>query len=386
MGAAGYQGDLELSIWPDMEELGSQATFLLQRKLGHNWAVGAVGGYARQESEDDYLQRGFTFQTDLYHFQLRATWEPTGHCRYPGTYLFEKRFTPYAFVQVGGAWINSQTDFSRNQLDYLQESIEQDQREPSAFVIPMVGTGAGIKRDLSKRWAIMVELGTQTAFSDYLDGVSQAGNADARDWLPFGQAGLLMRFLPKDTDKDGIADENDACPRVAGVLAAQGCPDTDLDGVEDLEDLCPNEAGVARLNGCPDDDGDGIANHNDQCPKQAGSVSTAGCPDTDQDGLADRADQCPYLPGKPFLAGCPALDVDADGNPDSEEPLCHISTYGCVLDDICEEIRPYSILLEATATPIWLVKSPVSSTLSSSFIVSNTGQRTHNICPTPPKD
>jgi outer membrane protein OmpA-like peptidoglycan-associated protein len=57
-----------------------------------------------------------------------------------------------------------------------------------------------------------------------------------------------------DTDKDGINDEEDKCPNVAGVARYQGCPvpDTDGDGVNDEEDKCPNEAGVASNFGCPE--------------------------------------------------------------------------------------------------------------------------------------
>ena len=56
-----------------------------------------------------------------------------------------------------------------------------------------------------------------------------------------------------DTDKDGINDEEDKCPTVAGVARYQGCPvpDTDGDGVNDEEDKCPNEAGPASNFGCP---------------------------------------------------------------------------------------------------------------------------------------
>ena len=56
-----------------------------------------------------------------------------------------------------------------------------------------------------------------------------------------------------DTDKDGINDEQDQCPLVAGIARYAGCPvpDTDKDGVNDEDDKCPNEAGPAANFGCP---------------------------------------------------------------------------------------------------------------------------------------
>lgn len=62
--------------------------------------------------------------------------------------------------------------------------------------------------------------------------------------------------------------------------AAPGRPikDSDGDGVPDDEDLCPTEPGPAELDGCPDDDGDGIPNREDKCPKQPGPAEHDGCP------------------------------------------------------------------------------------------------------------
>ena len=57
-----------------------------------------------------------------------------------------------------------------------------------------------------------------------------------------------------DTDKDGIPDDKDACPTVAGLPGYKGCaiPDTDKDGVNDELDQCPTIAGIVGNNGCED--------------------------------------------------------------------------------------------------------------------------------------
>ena len=56
-----------------------------------------------------------------------------------------------------------------------------------------------------------------------------------------------------DTDGDGINDEVDKCPSVAGLAKYQGCPipDTDNDGINEEEDKCPTIAGVVENGGCP---------------------------------------------------------------------------------------------------------------------------------------
>jgi outer membrane protein OmpA-like peptidoglycan-associated protein len=118
---------------------------------------------------------------------------------------------------------------------------------------------------------------------------------------------------PKDTDGDGITDDVDRCPTVAGIAKYGGCPvpDTDKDGINDENDKCPTVAGLAKYGGCPipDTDGDGINDENDKCPTVAGLAKYDGCPipDTDGDGVNDEEDKCPTVKGTVENNGCPEL-------------------------------------------------------------------------------
>jgi outer membrane protein OmpA-like peptidoglycan-associated protein len=115
-----------------------------------------------------------------------------------------------------------------------------------------------------------------------------------------------------DTDKDGINDEVDKCPAVAGLAKYNGCPipDTDKDGINDEQDKCPNQPGLAKFNGCADTDGDGIIDDNDKCPTVAGVAAYNGCPvpDRDKDGVNDESDKCPDIPGLVENGGCPKIE------------------------------------------------------------------------------
>ena len=55
----------------------------------------------------------------------------------------------------------------------------------------------------------------------------------------------------RDSDGDGIPDDLDLCPTVAGFSTFSGCPDTDRDGIPDQEDQCPTVAGSSLYQGCP---------------------------------------------------------------------------------------------------------------------------------------
>ena len=97
------------------------------------------------------------------------------------------------------------------------------------------------------------------------------------------QATTVVAPVRVDTDGDGIYDDEDKCPTVAGVAKYNGCPipDSDGDGINDEEDKCPNQAGIAKYNGCPipDRDNDGINDEEDKCPDLAGVASNNGCPE-----------------------------------------------------------------------------------------------------------
>ena len=132
-------------------------------------------------------------------------------------------------------------------------------------------------------------------------------------------AGIVIKFGSKDTDKDGIPDNKDACPEVAGLKEFNGCPDTDGDGIPDKDDACPQVKGLKEFNGCPDTDGDGIADKDDACPEVAGPKEFNGCPDTDGDGIADKDDKCPDVAGPAENGGCPWPDTDGDGVLDKDD-------------------------------------------------------------------
>lgn len=121
----------------------------------------------------------------------------------------------------------------------------------------------------------------------------------------------VIKEVTKDKDNDGIVDEKDQCPDVAGEVALAGCPDQDKDGVADKDDKCVDVAGTAKYNGCPvpDTDGDGLNDEEDKCPQVAGTAKYNGCPipDTDGDGVNDEEDKCPNTPGKPANNGCPEI-------------------------------------------------------------------------------
>jgi len=117
----------------------------------------------------------------------------------------------------------------------------------------------------------------------------------------------------KDSDKDGIPDNEDACPLKPGDAEWRGCPppDTDHDGITDDKDSCRTVPGLASNHGCPitDTDQDGVDDDHDFCKTVPGVAKYHGCPipDTDGDGINDENDKCPNEPGTAENQGCPVI-------------------------------------------------------------------------------
>jgi len=168
------------------------------------------------------------------------------------------KFTPYAFLGAGYQWVSG---------DY-KNSIVGD-------------LGLGGKYSLTDTLGLFVEGRALRAFHTNDNHYSVLGGLS----YDFGGAPAAIPVAPKDSDHDGVIDENDKCPNTPeGVkVDTSGCPlDTDGDGVADYLDKCPNTpAGVkVDANGCPlDSDHDGVADYLDKCPNtpEGFKVDKNGC-------------------------------------------------------------------------------------------------------------
>jgi outer membrane protein OmpA-like peptidoglycan-associated protein len=140
-----------------------------------------------------------------------------------------------------------------------------------------------LEANLALKWftgPIVLMVGTGTGL------VPDYGSPDVR---AFAAIGFYQR--DNDRDKDGIPDDEDACPDVPGIKENHGCPDVDSDGdgIPDRLDKCPHEPedkdGWQDADGCPDpdNDGDGIPDEKDECPNDPetfnGYKDDDGCPD-----------------------------------------------------------------------------------------------------------
>ncbi|MFT4761751.1 MAG: OOP family OmpA-OmpF porin [Paraglaciecola sp.] len=211
---------------------------------------------------------------------------------------------------------NKATIFSIDAIAQLQFYKEGRRLIPYLFA----GSGVVFEKDEGSNVQIPIGVGINLRVNDggylSLQGEYRKSLEADRDNIQLGigwHFKISANASKKDTDGDGIMDDEDKCPEIPGVASGNGCPDLDGDGITDYADNCPEVSGKKKFDGCPDADGDDVPDNMDDCPNEAGVESNFGCPekpkDTDGDGIPDVTDKCPEAAGT--LMGCP--DTDGDG-------------------------------------------------------------------------
>lgn len=101
-----------------------------------------------------------------------------------------------------------------------------------------------------------LHVGLSGRYGPFFIGTDQLGSflsSKRTNGLSFyvGLQGGIPYRKHKDSDGDGVSDDQDECKSEPGTLECKGCPDRDFDGVPDKEDKCPDEYGDYEEDGCP---------------------------------------------------------------------------------------------------------------------------------------
>jgi outer membrane protein OmpA-like peptidoglycan-associated protein len=379
LGITSYQGDLDaLKINTGFREINFSASTYLRRNLNNNFAArlnllaGKLAGDDANFAEPEWrIRRGITFESPLIELTALAEYYPLG--MYPNggkSARARNPVSPYILVGIGGAYSNPSVfwnDANGNEV-IDPERAQQDKDAKTNRINFVTPIGLGFRFLLKDHSTFGLETALRPTYSDYLDGVSQAGNPHKNDWYFTAQIGFSYPFgvnkhrnkqlaakqqqeepknPPKekekkeqfvDNDGDGIADFDDDCPVTPGLKSLKGCPDKDGDGVRDKDDLCSEQPGPVEFSGCPDSDDDGTPDKDDKCPDVPGQADYRGCmpSDQDEDGIADNEDLCPDTAGPIQSGGCP--DSDSDGVADKDDKCPDVA--GTAAQKGCPNLPP----------------------------------------------
>lgn len=208
-------------------------------------------------------------------------------------------FYPYVFTGGGYLFFNPK-DMDGNKLP---RNDAKDYSKNSWSLIGELGSRFFVSEAVSLNLAVNIDY----VPIDNLDDIDNTvTNGSEKDIFFTARAGMSFYFGGiKDTDNDGVSDENDMCPDTPPAVKVDGfgCPvDNDKDGVSDYMDKCPGTPKNVSVDqdGCPlDIDGDAVPDYMDLCNDTpiGVTVDTRGCPlDSDDDGVPDFKDLCANTP------------------------------------------------------------------------------------------
>ncbi len=150
-------------------------------RLGLN--VGEMSADDRYSNDPGIKQRGYKFKTGFSETNVFTEWYFLNHFEY-----FKDRSTTVAPYVFAGLTHIILTNRPRKADD---TPIIADDFKPKRFLYGL-GFGAGARCAVLDYLSVGLELGFRTPFSDYLDGISSAGNAGKNDWYIIG--GLLVTY------------------------------------------------------------------------------------------------------------------------------------------------------------------------------------------------
>lgn len=331
----------------DTESMGKQISDHMQGYLDAIKAEGAGGGYARMTRAhlnvsvdgmfwENRVGLGILSQTKLYNNKVYEELTLGGFFRPVNWFNLAVSYSlingkggtlgaALGFAPYDGIMMTLATDYIPCHYADMSQLTNSSSKQ---YYLPYKSPGVNVAFGFAIVW------GTNKKRDSDKDGV-----LDNLDMCPKTPRNVRVDAFgcPVDADSDGVPDYLDECPNTPaeayGMVDAAGCPkDGDLDNVPDYKDLCPDTPEEARAsvdeNGCTrDTDGDGVPDYRDDCPntlpEAVGYVDERGCDkDSDGDGVPDYLDKCPDTPVEAYnyinADGCPT-DMDEDGVPDYKD-------------------------------------------------------------------
>lgn len=173
LGAAGYMGDMN----PVKAYKLTDPAFGIQIKRNFDayWAAklnfmyGKVRGSDANSANAYQIERNLDFYSPITEYSVQIEFNLFRYMAGTDLGYDIRKFSPYLFTGVGSFSYNPMTKFNGEEIPLRLVQTENVAYKNSAISIPY---GAGVKYNLSGNLTILAEIGYRTAFTDYLDDVS----------------------------------------------------------------------------------------------------------------------------------------------------------------------------------------------------------------------
>lgn len=201
-----YQGDLTPKRLGSFETqklaLGLHASRLISASLAAraNLVWGKLKGDDGVYENPDYRkQRNFNFTSPVFELSAQLLWNPLRR-----NYI-DRGFSPYIFagggfsiLRVRRDWSNISTTYFNPEVSEVWAGLAADSAHALPRIIPVVPVGAGVRYYFSPRLGINAEASYRLAYTDYIDGFSQAANPKRNDHYANYSIGIVYRTGKKD--------------------------------------------------------------------------------------------------------------------------------------------------------------------------------------------
>lgn len=198
IGASNYQGDFVVEDYAFLKEsnlsVGLHFRKGLNKVLVARGSVSLVNLTGTDENYPERAERDFSFKNTLIELAAGLEFEPLGARRYRSSVSRNQIFSPYLFAGVGVAYMNPQPKLNYTGGPGEDPAVADDINAEIEEVILTVPFGVGLSFDVDANWSIALEGGLRATFTDYLDGLSLAGNPDKNDWFQVIGLRMLYRF------------------------------------------------------------------------------------------------------------------------------------------------------------------------------------------------
>lgn len=195
LGGSSMGGDLVESNFGSTNEINGAYGLMVRRYFTPNFAVRVNALATKLTSQDRHFDRFggqvFTSETPLIEISADFEYDILGHQRnWQGN---GGKVSPYVFLGIGAALTDPMLTY-----DFESDEVALDETadiSKTRFIMPF---GVGGRYNFSSKGSIVLEIGVRPTFSDYLDGVSLAGNPGKNDWYGFGSVQFWFKLGGKN--------------------------------------------------------------------------------------------------------------------------------------------------------------------------------------------
>ncbi len=198
-GVSNYQGDVAKDL-TNIKETHLAFGGGLGYRISPNFDFKAQLIWTKLSGDDanytERVSRGFKFESNVTELSLLLDYNIFGSATRSNTGVFTPKFTPIVYGGIGIVKINNVAECLSDDCrsGVILSPFPEKDAKTSLVSMPF---GVGFKYDASPLLAVGLRGGYRYTFSDYLDGISKAANADANDWYFILGANVVFYLQPK---------------------------------------------------------------------------------------------------------------------------------------------------------------------------------------------